>query len=73
MNSLPVFLDFHIQAMYLDEKLEKINGEDKYVCIFEESLEEILEKEKTKKIIDGFKNRIAVEDLCKNCTYKNRF
>jgi radical SAM protein with 4Fe4S-binding SPASM domain len=49
------------------------NGDIALGNIFEESLEEILEKEKTKKIIDGFKNRIAVEDLCKKCTYKNRF
>lgn len=49
------------------------NGDIALGNIFEESLEEILEKEKTQKIIDGFKNRIAVEDLCKKCTYKNRF
>ena len=49
------------------------NGDISLGNIFEESLEEILEKERTKKIIDGFKNRIAVEDLCKKCTYKNRF
>lgn len=30
-----------IQAMYLQEKLEKVNAEDKYVCIFEESLDSI--------------------------------
>ena len=49
------------------------NGDIALGNIFEESLTEILEKEKTKKIIDGFKNRIAIEDLCKKCTYKNRF
>ena len=49
------------------------NGDIALGNIFEESLEEILEKQKTKKIIDGFKNRIAVEDLCRKCTYKNRF
>ncbi len=31
----------HIQAMYLQEKLEKISAEDKYVCIFEEALDSI--------------------------------
>ena len=30
-----------IQAMYLEEKLEKINAEDKIVCIFEEALDSI--------------------------------
>ena len=41
--------------------------------IFEENLEKILEKERTKKIINGFKSRTIVEELCKKCTYKNRF
>ena len=31
----------HIQMMYLEEKLEKISAEDKFVCIFEESLDAI--------------------------------
>lgn len=31
----------HIQAMYLQEKLEKISAEDRYVCIFEEALDSI--------------------------------
>ncbi len=31
----------YIQAMYLQEKLEKISVEDRYVCIFEESLDSI--------------------------------
>ncbi len=39
----------------------------------EESLDEILEKSVTKKIIDGFKNGIATEELCQRCSYKERF
>ena len=31
----------HIQAMYLEGKLEKISAQDKYVCIFEESLDSV--------------------------------
>lgn len=31
----------HIQAMYLQGKIDKINAEDKFVCIFEESLDSI--------------------------------
>jgi len=31
----------HIQAMYLQEKLDKIHAEDQCVCIFEESLDSI--------------------------------
>ncbi len=41
--------------------------------IFEEDLKDILEKEKTKKIIEGFRDNKCVEDLCKSCYYKNRF
>lgn len=49
------------------------NGDINLGNIFEESLEYILQKEKTLKIIENFKNRIATEELCKKCTYKNRF
>ena len=31
----------HIQAMYLEGKMEKISAQDKYVCIFEESLDSV--------------------------------
>ena len=41
--------------------------------IFEENLKDILEKEKTKKIIDGFRDNRCVEKLCQSCYYKNRF
>jgi sulfatase maturation enzyme AslB (radical SAM superfamily) len=38
-----------------------------------ESLETILYKEKTQNIINGFKESKAVEELCKKCTFKDRF
>ena len=41
--------------------------------IFEEDFSKIIESERAKNIIDGFKNRVAVEKLCQNCSYKNRF
>ncbi len=41
--------------------------------IFEEDLKDILEKEKTKKIIEGFRDNKCVEKLCQSCYYKNRF
>ena len=41
--------------------------------IFEEELKDILEKEKTKKIIEGFRDNKCVEKLCQSCYYKNRF
>lgn len=49
------------------------NGDIKLGNIFNETLEEILKKEKTINIIENFRNRIAIEELCKKCTYKNRF
>ena len=41
--------------------------------IFKESLDTILAKEKTRKIIKGFRDNKCVELLCQSCTYKNRF
>lgn len=41
--------------------------------IFEQNLADILKSERASKIIEGFKNRICVEELCKNCSFKNRF
>ena len=41
--------------------------------IFTESLETILAKPKTKKIIEGFQNRKVVEELCEYCSFKERF
>lgn len=41
--------------------------------IFTESVYEILNKELTKSIIDNFKNNKAYHELCKKCTYKNKF
>ena len=41
--------------------------------IFEESLEEILQKERTKEIISNFNQNKCSEKLCKKCEYKNRF
>ncbi len=36
-------------------------------------LEAILNSKKAVGIVDGFKNNIAVEELCQKCTFKNRF
>ena len=41
--------------------------------LFEESLEDILEKPRTKAMIEGFQNRTATEDLCRRCGYARRF
>ena len=41
--------------------------------IFESSFEEILESDKYKKIIKGFNDRKVYLDICKHCSYKERF
>ncbi len=41
--------------------------------IFNSSLEEILDSEKYKLSIKGFNDRIPYLDICKKCTYRNRF
>ena len=37
------------------------------------SLESILQSEKAQEMLHGFQNRVATEELCKKCTFKNRF
>ena len=41
--------------------------------IFEESLEEILNKERTISMMEGFKNNKCTELLCLRCPFKNKF
>lgn len=41
--------------------------------LYEAPLTEILQAKRAQDIISGFKNFVAVEELCKKCTYKKRF
>lgn len=41
--------------------------------LHEATLTEILQAKRAQDIIEGFKKSIAVEELCKKCTYKERF
>ncbi len=41
--------------------------------LHEESLKNILTSKRATAIIEGFKGHIAVEELCKKCSYKDRF
>ncbi len=41
--------------------------------ITQQSLQDILNSSKASKIIEGFKNNKAVEELCQKCSYKERF
>ena len=51
---------------------------DSFACIDlgniqNSSLDDILHSKRATNIIEGFKNNLAVEELCKKCTFKNRF
>lgn len=41
--------------------------------IFQDSLVDILESSRVKNIKSNFSNRKAIEELCRNCSYKKRF
>ena len=41
--------------------------------IFDESIEDILNKQITKDIIEGFRNNKAVHSLCRKCNFRERF
>jgi len=41
--------------------------------LFDQSLEEILETPRAKEIYEGFRNKKAVEELCRKCGYARRF
>ena len=41
--------------------------------LFEDSMEEILETPRAKAIYEGFRNKKAVEELCRKCGYARRF
>ena len=41
--------------------------------LHEKKLDDVLFSEKSLNIVNGFKQNIAVEELCQKCTFKNRF
>ncbi len=49
------------------------NGELELGNIFSNSIEEILNSTRAKKILEGFDNRRATEELCRKCGYARRF
>lgn len=49
------------------------NGDIPLGNICEESFEKILSSNKVINIINGFKNRICIEELCKKCEFKTKF
>lgn len=67
-DQIAILVDGTIVPCCLDN-----NGDINLGNILFQNFEEILNSEKVIQIIEGFKNRIASEELCKKCTYKNRF
>ena len=49
------------------------NGDINLGNIYKQNLEEILNSPRFLEMKNGFKNRVCVEELCKNCEYKNKF
>ena len=49
------------------------DGEINLGNIFNETMEEILEKKITKEIISGFENRKILHNLCKRCGFRTKF
>lgn len=41
--------------------------------VFESSFEEIINSEKARKLKEGFRDNKSVDELCKNCNFRNRF
>lgn len=67
-DHIAILVDGTVVPCCLDHKGQIVLGN-----ILQENLSNILEKKRTKSIIEGFQNRIAVEELCKKCMYKNKF
>ena len=49
------------------------NGDIPLGNIFKEDFNDIISSEKVNNILNGFKNRICIEELCKKCEFKTRF
>ena len=67
-NQIAILVNGDVVPCCLDTDGDMVLGN-----ILEETLEEILEKERTKRIIEGFNNSQLVEELCKRCTFIKKF
>lgn len=67
-SQIAILVDGTIVPCCLDN-----NGDINLGNIFNEDFENILNSAKVNNILNGFKNRTAVEELCKKCTFKNKF
>lgn len=67
-NQIAILSNGDVTPCCLDQ-----NADIKLGNIFEESLEEILEKDKCKEIIKGFEENRLVHKLCKTCGFIDKF
>lgn len=67
-DHIAILVDGTVVPCCLDHKGNMALGN-----IFKEKFATILQKEKTKEIIEGFKKREAIEELCQKCGFKNKF
>ena len=67
-SQIAILVDGTVTPCCLDN-----NGDIPLGNIFNSSLEEILNSDRYKNMINGFNSNKLVEDLCKKCGYRNRF
>lgn len=67
-DQIAILVDGTIVPCCLDN-----NGDINLGNIFTQNFDEVLHSEKVNTMLEGFKNRTATQELCKKCTYKNRF
>lgn len=67
-NQVAILVNGDVVPCCLDQ-----DGEIKLGNIFDEKLEEIINSEMAKKIIEGFKKHKIIHNLCKRCGYRTKF
>lgn len=67
-NQLGILVDGTVVVCCLDS-----TGASDLGNIFESNIDSIMNSDKVKNIIEGFRNRYVYLDLCKHCSYKERF
>lgn len=67
-DHIAILVDGSVVPCCLDHQANMVLGN-----IFEQELQEILKSERAIQILKGFQNRLAVEELCQKCRFKNKF
>lgn len=67
-SQIAILVDGTIVPCCLDN-----NGDIPLGNIFSDDFENVLKSQKAQNIVQGFQNRIATQELCKKCNFKNKF